>query len=694
MRITTVHSLWYVLLCLALGAILAWWLYRRSRNREGFAPRLAWFLAVLRALAIALVAFFLLEPMIHLLVREVKRPVAVVLHDGSSSLAATGDTAALRGAYMDGLNALVATLSDAYEVRAFTYGERVREGLDREQRDGVTDMAMALREVYDRFSGPDLGLVIMDGDGIVNRGRDPRLEAARLGVPIHVVALGDTTVRPDLAVRSVEHNRISFLGNDFPVTVRMEAHHLKDRRTRAVIRRGGREVAVQEFAVQGDPWRRELAFLVKADESGLQRYTVHVEPVSGEATEVNNTAEFFIDVLDGRQRVLVIAAAPHPDVAAIRSALNGLEGYESELAYASDFTGAVEGFDLIVLHQLPSAKQGMQPVLARAQAKGIPTLFVIGATTDLAALNAANAGVQVTGWRTATTDAQASVREQFNYFTVEADLAKAMERYPPLQVPFGQYAASRGAEPLALQRVGVVRTEAPLIVVQQVQGHRTGVICGEGLWRWRMADRQLFGSHERFDRFVHKLVQFLAIKADKKRFRVEHAPIITTSEPVVMTAELYNAAYETVADAEVTIVLRDSASHEFPFDFRSLGGGYRLDAGRLPAGRYTWQAQAMHKGERFAAQGELHVRQLLLEQASTVADHGLLSDIAARSGGIQVAPDELQVLVDAVKGEKSVSARSFLDQRYTDLVASAWPFGLILLLLTLEWLLRRRNGAY
>ncbi|MBK9175754.1 MAG: hypothetical protein IPM46_05330 [Flavobacteriales bacterium] len=694
MHVTTVHSLWLVPLCLALGAGLAWWLYRRSSSREGFAPRLAWLLAVLRALTIALVAFFLLEPMIHLLMREVKRPIAVVLHDGSRSLAAVGDTAALRGAYMDRLNELVTTLGDGYEVRAFTYGERVREGLEREQMDGATDMAMALREVYDRFSGPDLGLVIMDGDGIVNRGRDPRLEAARLGVPIHVVAMGDTTVRPDLSIRAVEHNRISFLGNEFPVTVRLEAHHLNGRRTRVVIRHGGSEISAQEIVFQGDPWRRELAFLVKADQTGMQRYVVHAVPVDGEATQTNNTVEFFIDVLDGRQRVLVVAAAPHPDVAAIRSALNGLEGYESELAYASDFSAAVDGFDLVVLHQLPSAKQGMQPLLARAQAQGIPLLFVVGAATDMAGLNAAHAGVQVTGWRPATTDAQAVVREQFNYFVIEGDLAKAMEGYPPLQIPFGQYIASRGAEVLALQRIGVVRTEAPMIVVQQLQGHRTAVICGEGIWRWRMADRQLFGSHERFDRFVHKLVQFLALKADKKRFRVEHAPLFTTSEPVLMTAELYNAAYESVPDAEVNVVLKDSASHEYPSDFRSLGSGYRLDAGRLPAGRYTWSAQAVHKGERFSAQGELHVRQLLMEQASTVADHSLLADIAARTGGLLVTAGDLRSLENAVKGEKSVPARSFLDHRYTDLVASAWPFSLIVLLLAIEWLLRRRNGAY
>ncbi len=694
MSITTSHSLWLAPLCLLLGAGLAWLLYRGAQAREGFVPRTALLMAVLRASAIALVAFFLLEPMVRMSTREIRRPVAVLLHDGSESLLAAGDTAFLRQRYLSELRSLSERLGERYEVRAFTYGEQMREGLDGEQADGLTDLSAALREVYDRFSGPDLGLVIVDGDGIVNRGRDPRIDAERLGVPVDVVTLGDTTVRPDLAIRSVEHNRISFLGNEFPLTVRVEAHHLAGRGSQVTVRHAGREVASQQLSISGDPFSKELAFLIKADQVGLQRYTVSLQPVEGEHALTNNSTDLYIDVLDGRQRILVLAAAPHPDVAAMREALGGLEGYEVEVAYADGFAGAVDGFDLIVLHQLPSGEHSIQPVIRRAKEKGIPYLLVLGAASDLAAADGLLAGAHMTGPRNATIDAQADVSDRFSLFTIEPDLKKALERFPPLQVPFAQYALGRGAEALAMQRVGVVRTESPLIAVQQLQGLRTAVVCGEGLWRWRLADQQYFGSHERFDRLLHKLVQFLAIKAEKKRFRVEHAPLFTSTDAVTMSAEVYNAAFEPVTDAEVGVVLTDSTGHEFPFAFRVAGEGYRLDAGRLAPGAYTWKARAMHKGEQFEATGELMVRALRVERLSTVADHALLADIAARTNGSIHAPDQLGQLGDALLGGEAVPARSYLDQRFTDLIASAWPFGVIVLLLATEWFLRRRSGAY
>lgn len=693
MSLTTAYSLWLVPLCIAFGVGMAWLLYRRAKGKEGFDPRRARVMAALRALAVAAIAFFLLEPMLRMQVREVRKPVAVVLHDGSRSLALAGDSAALRGAYMDGLQRMTEALAARYEVRAFTYGERVREGLLRDQSDGLTDLSQALAEVHDRFQGPDLGLVLIDGDGIVNRGRDPRLEAARLGVPVHAIALGDTTVRPDLAIRSVDHNRIAFLGNDFPVTVHVSADHFAGKRTRVLIKQDGAVLHAQDIAVQGDPFRRELHFLVRAAKAGMQRYTAVIEAIEGEHSAANNAAEFYVDVLDARQKVLILAHAAHPDIAAMRLALSGVEGYEVTVAYADDFAGAVEDFDLLVLHQLPSARGGAAPI-AKARAKGIPLLVVLGAATDIKAFNALGAGVAVNGAQAATTDAMAQPQSRFSLFNLEADLVRAMERFPPLQVPFGQYTAGLGAEVLASQRIGTVRTEAPLIAVQQLQGMRMAVVCGEGLWRWRLADHRDGRSHERFDRLIRKLAQYLALRADKKRFRVDHAPLLTTRDAVVFNAELYNASYEPVSGASVGITLTDSAGRDFASVFQGDAGAYRADAGRLAAGRYAWKAVAEHAGERLTAQGSVTVQALGLEQARTVADHGLMADIAARTNGRFVRADGLDSLSTALLGEASIPSRSYMEQRFTDLVASPWPFVLIVLLLAAEWAMRRQAGGY
>ncbi|MFT3885450.1 MAG: hypothetical protein QM724_08485 [Flavobacteriales bacterium] len=694
MTLTTAHSLWLAPLCVLLGIGCAWSLYRRTGASNGWPPRLQWAMGALRASVIALLAFFLLEPMVRIFVREVRKPVIVLAHDGSSSLLATGDTVAFRTAYAKALEGLSAELGEAYDVRPFTYGSTVTDGLDFAQREAQTDIDQLFRAVQDRFAGPDLGAVIIDGDGIYNRGRDPRLAAERLGVPVFTIALGDTTVRPDLVLRNVDHNRITYLGNEFPVVARVEARHLRGKGTRVSVLHDGQEVAGKDVAVTGDPVIAEVPLMVKATAAGLQRYTVRLRPVEGEVTEANNAQTIYIDVLDDRQKVLILAQSPHPDVAALRAAMDGLEGYVTDVAYAGAFTGKVEEYDLVVLHQLPSTRSAIQPILQRIVEKNIPTWTILGLNSDLSQVNDLGSGVEVSGGQRTYTDAQAAVAPDLALFTLEPEDVRTYERFPPLQVPFGQYALGRGAVAVMTQKIGVVRTSYPLIAIQPQGERHAAITCGEGLWRWRLADQQQNNTNAHFDKLVRKIVQYLALKQDKSRFRVRHPQEFAQNEPVAFDAELYNASYERVNAPEATITLKDEEGKELAYTFSRTTDAYHLEAGVLPAGRYTWTAAATLNGERLAAKGELLVKPMVAEQLTAVADHALWQGISARTEGISVPPTDVQRIAAAIRERKALVPRSYAHASFSDLIGLRWLFFVLLGLLTLEWVLRRRNGSY
>ncbi|HNK67414.1 MAG TPA: hypothetical protein PKH36_01715 [Flavobacteriales bacterium] len=694
MTITTAYSLWLAPLCVALGVSGAWLLYRRSTENQNWPRWMPWLLGGARAFVIALLAFFLLEPMVRILVREVRKPVIVLAHDGSSSLLATGDTVALRTGYHDALNGLMARLGPDYDVRPFTYGTEAKEGIDISQHDGRTDIDRLFRAVYDRFAGPDLGAVIIDGDGIYNTGRDPRLSAERLGVPVYTIALGDTTVRPDLVLRDVEHNRITYLGNEFPVSARVEARHFGGRATRVSILRDGKELVGKDLAVSADPMVVDIPFLIKADAPGTMRLTVRVAVRDGESNVANNERTIHIDVLDDRQRILLLALAPHPDVAALRQSLEGLEGYRTEVAYAESFQGAPEAYDLIVLHQLPSSKATIQPVLHRIVEKRIPTLTIIGQNTDLGQLNALETGLSITNGQRIMNDAQAAVNTDFALFTLDPEEVRAYERFPPLQVPIGTYTAGRSAETLLFQKVGVVRTGYPLMVID-VRGERpAATICGEGLWRWRLADQQMYGGTERSDQLVRKTAALLSLKEDRNRFRVRHAPEFATSDKVTMRAELYNASYEPVNTPEASITFADEAGKEYRYTFSRNGTGYTLEAGSLPPGRYTWKAATILDKETLTATGSFRVNELMAERLSTVADHALWENISARTGGIMVHATDLDRIADTIATARAIVPRSYSHAGFSDLIGLRWIFFAVLALLTLEWAMRRRSGLY
>lgn len=694
MTLTTVHPLWLLPLCIALGVAGAWALYGRNTPPGAWSRNMRVALSALRALVIACLAFLLLEPMLRVHVRELRKPVVVIAHDGSASLICAGDTAFVRNTLPGRLAGLREALAEGCEVRELTYGADVQDGLRFAQDGATTDMDALFTAVQDRFGGPDLAAVVIDGDGIYNRGRDPRITAEKLGVPVFTVALGDTAVRPDLVLRNVDVNGMAYLGNTFPLVARVQAHHHRGRSVSVSVRHEGREVAAQRVAITADPQVSEVTFMLKADVPGLQRYQVSVEHVEGESTHLNNQQVAYVDVLDDRRKVLILALAPHPDVAAMRRSLSKLDGYTCAFSLAKDFTGDVADHDLVVLHQLPSAQAAVQPVIARILEKQVPTWTIVGQGTDINQLSALSGGLAITGAQRMTNDAQAAVEGDFGLFTVDGATARVWERFPPLQVPIATYEAGRGMDVLMRQRIGVVRTAFPLMAFEGRGGRQSAVTCGEGLWRWSLADQRADRTQAHFDELVHKTVAYLAVEKDRSRFRVRHARLVGENEPVVFDAELYNASYEPVNVPEATISLRNEAGEELAYTFSRNGTGYRLDAGALPPGRYSWRAATGLQGERLTATGELLVQPLVAERQSTVADHALLAAIAARTQGAMVGPEGVATLPDLLARGGMQAPRSYGHATFSDLIGLRWIFAVLLLLLSLEWVVRRRSGSY
>jgi hypothetical protein len=623
----------------------------------------------------------------------VRKPVLVVAHDGSESLLLAGDTVAFRKAYQPELERFMVRMQDRFEVRGFTYGAQVREGIDTAQRDALTHVDALLKAVQERFSQRELGAVVIDGDGVVNHGADPRLRAPLLGVPIFAVALGDTTVRPDIAIRALNHERTVYVGNMCPLLVRVSARHMQGTSTTVEVLLKGEVLLRKPLKVDADAFMAELPLLVPTTQAGLACYTVRIAPVAGEADVANNQRMACVRFADDRQNVVLVAAAPHPDVYALRAALAPLPGY-AFLVVPPGAALDMDRTDLLVVHGLPSRTGVHRGTIDQAKAQGVPMLFILSATTLIDAFNALQTGVVVENPSARTTDALASAVRQFDLFATTPEELAVFERFPPLQVPFGSYAQTRAAVALFHQRIGSVPTEQPLVALQHGEVN-TAVICGEGIWRWRLADYQMNGNAERFDALVRKLVQVLARRSTGERFRVESEPTYVHGEPIVLTGNLYTLSNEVVNTPDAALAVRNVASGErYSYAFGRKDRAYRADLGVLPSGRYAYAASTKLNGETFRATGEFAVEERMAERSSTAADHGLWADLAANSGGLVVGPGGLDALADTLHARSGLEARSYGHYTYAPLIDVRWLLVVLLLLLVAEWALRRYMGSY
>lgn len=694
MNIIFQYSPWFITLCIIAGAGYALAMYFREKRASELPLWTVRTLAVLRGVAVFIITLLLLGPLLRTTQKRTERPIIVIAQDNSASIPLNADSTFYREEYPAKMDALADAFSKKYDVQRFSFGAKVTEGGAVDYTEGRTDYSQLFTELDNHFANRNVGAVVLASDGIFNRGADPVYSPLRLNAPLYAIALGDTSVKKDIVLTKVDHNRYAYLGNDFPVEVTVEAEQFKGQSVLVQIN-GEKGVLWEERVTIGTAsFRKTLNAKLTAETPGLNRLRVSVQHLKGELSYANNTQDVFVEVLDGRQQVLILASSPHPDVAALKRSISGNRNYGVEAIISGQSDVVPEKYDLIILHQMPAINSQGRAEMTRIMASDVPLLTVIGPGTDLGAFNTLNLGLRVTAGRRAQNQVQPLMARGFSLFTVDEGLRRMLNRFPPLNVPFGEFSASASAQPLFLQRIGNVETEHPLMLFNDLSGRKVGIIAGDGIWRWRMQDFRDNGSHGVFDGLMSKMVQYLAVKTDKSLFRISTRNRYTEDEQVVFNAELYDETYEPLNGPDVSLSVRDGEGKEYTYTFNRTENAYRLNVGSFKAGDYAYTASVSHAGKVHESKGRFMVEALTLESVNTTAEHGLLHRLSSQTGGEVFFPLEMERLAEAIIGREDVRSVIYEQTWFKEAIHLRWLFAVIILLLAIEWFIRKRCGTY
>lgn len=690
----TAYPWWFLVLCPLAGLLAAGILYFRAIKKNPEQKSLISALFFFRFLAVTALVFLLFGPFIRKEKREVEKPVIVFAQDNSESLIIGKDSSFYKSTYKESVKDFLDQLREEYDVQTYTFGSSMKEAEDWNYSDKETDFSDLFGELETRFTNRNLGAVIIASDGIYNRGSSPLFSSSSINSPVFTIALGDTNARKDILISRVAANRIAYLGNLFPVQVSIDGRKCKGANTKVTISKSGTVLGSQNLTIPNDYYTVNFGFQLEAKDPGMQRYTVRVQQVEGELTVKNNVYDLFIEVLDSRQKILIVGAAPHPDLGALKQSIESAQTYQAEVSLLSDFKKSVKQYNLVILHQLPFASTESRLFVEQVKAAAIPSLVIYGSGVELNQLNAFVSGVAITDHKGRMNDVQAIFNKDFSLFQLSDQTRSRLEKLPPVNAPFANYRTAAGANVVAYQKIGLVETKDPLIMFSEINGVRQGFITGEGIWRWRLTDHALHGDHSAFNELIGKTIQFLSSKADKTLFRVNGSTTFTENEVVQFEAELYNESYEPYNDPEVQMTIINSEGKKFPFNFSKTSTGYNLNVGILPPDEYRYEATVKGATKPLSAKGKFIVTALVAEQINTIADHQLLYSLATKKSGEMYYPAELSTLLKQLKERQDITSVSYIQTTMQELIEEKWLFFLILIMLTVEWFLRKYNGLY
>jgi hypothetical protein len=682
----SIHTGLFIVPVIIVAAALSIFLYFRNSDNQNLSFVQKVFLVFLRFLSLTLIGFLLLSPLIERTHKVKQLPVLAVAFDNSQSVKS------YQSLYEQLVKSLKDKFFDDYQLDFYSFGEKVENRENFTGTDRRSDYGQVIKQIKNNYVNKNIGALILFGDGIYNQGQAPEDLAPELKFPVYSVGVGDTVRKIDAIIRTVKTNKIAFLKNKFPVEIELNFLKLKNKIAYLDIENNHHTVFSTTVSVgSDDDFKLEFVNL-DASEVGLQHYKVKIRPFEGEANLKNNEFEFVIDVLNNKQKILLLSDGPHPDLGAIRNSLDLLQNYDIKVITGNEVPDSLSAYSLIVLNQIPSAKNTASKLLSRIKESRVPVLFLVGPNSLLDQLNSLDMGLKVSAGSNLE-EVQAMFDNNFGLFVLSDETREIFRTSPPLIAPFGNTEVRASLQTLAKQSVKNVPTSKTLMAFGSEHGKKTGFIVGEGLWRWRLYDFQIKGNHEAFDELVQKIVQYMALKQNEDNFNVYHPAVFQETDQVELSAELYNDSYQLVNTPDVSIRIKNN-SNEFSYLFDRKDDYYVLNAGNLEPGDYTYEAETKLGIRAYTEKGNFSIVKNDIEEQNNQADFSVLYNISAKSGGKFSSFENYGTLLDSIKNNKQIRVQHYKQTLQSELINIKLMFFLLILFLGVEWFFRKYWGIY
>lgn len=683
---------WLILLGLLLGLAYAGIMYYRMPQPWG--RKIHYLLAFLRFMLVVQLTLLLFGPLIRQVRNVYEAPAVLLALDNSSSIAETTDSVE-----MANLLAELVQTAEQLEAKGFTPEIRTISGarwtgdltelvFDHNR----TDLHAFLRSIQNDYESRNLQTVVLLSDGLFNQGMNPLY--SNYPFRIHTLGLGDTLQRPDINITALQYNKIAYLGNRFPLVAEVNCIALPGSVLRLSVSDASGLIEEKSIEITRPEQFFRVSFLLEADQPGMRRYRVEAAPVEGEYSDANNRRDAIIEVVEGREKILLAAPSPHPDLKAIRSALENNSNFEVITYIPGVLEAETQAWDAAILHQTADKAGRLRNLETELHQGEIPLLYVLGRQSDIAVFNGINGLVEVQMMADAWDTTFPWLNRTFSIFNLEDSDEESVEDYPPLRTPFAEFSLLGQVEVLLYQRIGNVRSSKPLMLLQRGSGRRSAAILGEGIWQWRLQEYAQREDQQTFDRFIVRTLQYLTARDDKRRFRVyPQRTEYFDHESVVFESEAYNEVFERIYGFNIDLVLRDEEDTEQSFSFFTSEANSQFRVGNLPVGLYTYEASTEIMGKPERTSGTFSVADLQLESARLHADHNLMRNLARQSGGSFHSWPSVAGLRESILADSPVS-KIHSSEDFMAIIQMKWGLLILILFAAAEWFMRKYHGSY
>jgi hypothetical protein len=686
----TEYSLWWIIPILIFAIAISWFVY--FYKQKSFSKKQSIILFSLRSIAILLLLFLLLNPIVKKKTNQIEKPIIVVAQDNSTSIIKTKDSLFYKNDYLNSLTSLSKSLSKEFEVKLYSFGCQTKETSSFDFTDFQTDIADFLSNIQNEYFNQNLSAIIIASDGINNFGKNPLNVLEKNPCPIYTIALGDTNIKKDVSISSLRFNDISYTEDICPLEINIKAKKAKNEKVKINLTHKGKNIFSKEVLINEEDFSLDITTTFTALESGVQSFTVNITTLKDEVNIENNKRDFFVKVLDSRKNIIFLSASPHPDISSLKQSINKNKNYNLiSLSNIKELQQQKE-VNLLIAHQLPYDNESYE-IIKKLQANATPILYIIGKRTNFNLFNKLNNGIKINAYNnTSYTSALPQFNKDFSLFSISKETIDIISQLPPLSSPLAKFDASQGLQTLFYQTQNTLKTDYPLIAFNNNTDNKSAIICGEDIWKWRLRNYLHNNSTEQVDEIIRKTIQYLVSDMDKSTFKIKYENIYNQNQTIRLEAELYNQSYQLINTPEVKINLKNENGDKYDYIFTKTFNAYALEIAKLNPGKYSFIATTNFGGINYTDKGSFIISANELESIDLVAKHNLLHTLSVKTNGKLVYPKQMQDLEKIIKNQED--AKPIIHQITTNqkLIDSFFYWLVIILCFSTEWFLRKYWG--
>ncbi len=662
---------------IALGFSFYQNLYKNTKSSGNFA------LFGLRSFSLFLILLLLINPKItHTESFEVKEKL-IIVSDASESIQFLRKDSVLHNFEEKILSS--EKLNDKFEIVNYHFGRELVPSASQSNFDKeLTDIQKSLGQAEDLLNN-EKGLIVLLSDGNQNTGRDFQYYKSAATTELLPVIVGDTSSYEDLAIERINNNRYAFLNNKFPVEIFLNYLGSNEQKVKLQIESAGKVVYQQNIELSQNNRSPIVNAELEARSTGLKNYTVRLSKLPDEKNIRNNTKNFSVEIVDESSKIMIISPGPHPDLGALKTAIESNSQRKVEIQYITKFNNLeLTDIQLFVLHNV---NRNFQRTIESISGLKAGKLYITGPETDWQFMNELQLGFS----KNSINQPQDVFPVKNENFVIYQPKHLDYESLPPLQIAFGntEVDANRYAVQL-YQKIEGIETDSPLLAVSRIQP-KIGLLTGENIWRWRAASFRKDQSFDRFNTFIGDLVQNLSSAESSERLLTEHPQSFMENELVEIKATYYDENYSFDSNASLEIEVSDSLGNPvMNTGLVSRNLEYVAEIGNLSPGSYTYTVKM--EDMDLQKRGAFNILDYNAEEQKHTANLAAMQFLELNNNSRLFYDDQFKVFEDYLM--KNDSHRPVLksEQKTVPLIDWYYLLFLIVLALALEWFYRKYKG--